>query len=88
LRGNGCTLRPGSVLIADEFSNGEHQFVDAVVQFAGTLALAFVGLAQALVGLFELGCDPVEPAAGLGRQFGNQFLEKDLALGEDADTCY
>ena len=83
MRGNGCTLRPGSVLIADE-----HQFVDAVVQFAGTLALAFVGLAQALVGLFELGCDPVEPAAGLGRQFGNQFLEKDLALGEDADTCY
>jgi len=93
------TLRSGSVWIADQFADGEHQFVDAVVQFAGSLGVlvshlpktllsARLVLVHALCGRIEPGGHLIETAARFRRKLGDQSLERNLILGEDADHLF
>ena len=82
----GC-LRSGR-LIADQFADSEHEFVDALVRFARALRVLASHLIDAFRDRRELRRHLIEPAPCLGRKLSDRLLDRKLTLGEEANHLF
>jgi hypothetical protein len=78
-RGNRCLSMTAAVLPTDKLAHCDYQFLDALIGPAHTL----VGLPHKLICFLELFGDPIEAFAGLPGQVGDQFLQRNLILGDE-----
>ena len=86
----------------DEFADSDHEVIDALPHFpklctrlAGHFIQSLIGVPKALIGfpkalirLTKLFSNLIETSTGLGCQFSNQFLERQLIFRQDLHDLF
>jgi hypothetical protein len=88
-------IRQESLVAADKFADGYHEFVDSLIGSLHafvSLPHAFIGFAHPPIsllhvhfGFLELLANLIEPTPHFGCQLGHCLLDRELALSEDLD---